>query len=306
MTRVVVHERDRVEIPGALPGDAYGLVVDVFEERGDRARILTWRLDVTRRDAPPGDLEWAISDQAEISSVNDLYRLSLDSTKRFTATNLRLRDEDFQLVLAAGSVFVSEIDQGITAVVMIGRGQMIFNPAPEAEKTQLRIFSDADVLDTRFDAAYLRLNPADVERLLSTALRPAPVDPNEFKKAERIFREDSPKSYGLELADLSRDSWSLVPPPGDFIADVHTRRFDTLTYSRSARAHEDINLFDRDRRRTIALYASRPAAAMAASTRRRRSTPASGPRSRRLRGRSLRHRCHRDTRAPLDRRADAR
>src|SRR6187549_3893911 len=80
VTRVVVHERDRFEIPGALPGDAYGLVVDVFEERGDRARILTWRLDVTRRDAPEGDLEWAISDQAEISSVNDLYRLSLDST----------------------------------------------------------------------------------------------------------------------------------------------------------------------------------------------------------------------------------
>jgi len=257
VTRVVVHERDRVEIPGALPGDAYGLVVDVFEERGDRARIVTWRLDVTRRDAPEGDLEWAISDQAEISSVNDLYRLSLDSTKRYTATNLRLRDEDFQLVLADGSIFVSEIDQGMTAVVMIGRGQMIFNPAPDAEKTQLRIFSGADVLDTSFDAAYLRINPADFDRLLSTELRPAPLDSNEFKKADRIFREDSPKSYGLELSDLSRDSWSLVPPPRDFIADVHTRRFDTLTYSRSHSAREDINLFDRGRRKTIALYASR-------------------------------------------------
>jgi peptidase M1-like protein len=259
VTRAVVHERERAEIPGALPGDAYGLVVDIFEERGDRARILTWRLDVTRRDAPAGDLEWAISDQAEISSVHDLYRLSLDSSKRFTATNLRLRDEDFQLVLADGSVFVSEVDQGVTAVVMIGRGQMIFNPAPEGEKTQLRIFSDADVLDARFDAAYFRINPADFERLLSPALRPAAIDANEFKKAERIFREDSPKSYGLELGDLSRDAWSLVPPPRDFIADVHTRGFGTLTYSRANGAREDISLFDRSRRKTIALYASRPA-----------------------------------------------
>ena len=40
-----------------------------------------------------------------------------------------------------------EIDQGITALVMIGRGQMIFDPAPEAEKTQVRIFSAADVLE---------------------------------------------------------------------------------------------------------------------------------------------------------------
>ena len=83
VTRAVVHERERIEIAGALPGDAYRLVVDVFEEREDRARISTWRLDVTRRDAPEG-IEWAITDQDEISSVNDLYRLSLDSTRSDT------------------------------------------------------------------------------------------------------------------------------------------------------------------------------------------------------------------------------
>ena len=38
---------------------------------------------------------------------------------------------------------------------------------------------------------------------------------------------------------------------------MQTRRHGTLTYSRSVTQAEDITLFDRDRRRTIALYPSR-------------------------------------------------
>ena len=180
------------------------------------------------------------------------------STRRFTATNLTLQDEDLQLNLTEGAVYVASIDQGFAAIVMIGRGQLLFDPAPDAEKSQVRIFSGAARLNARFDAAFVRINPADFERLISTEqLRPAPMDLNEFKKAERIFREDSSNSYGLELGDLSRDAWSLVPPPGDLLADMHTRGFNTLTYSRSSASREDISLFDRGSGKTIALYASR-------------------------------------------------
>jgi hypothetical protein len=257
VTRAVIHERERVEIPGGLPGDAYRVVADLFEERGGRARISTWRLDVTRRDPPEG-IDWAIADQVELSAVDDLYRLSLDPNKRFTTTGLTLRDEDFQLVLEEGAVYIAAIDQGTAAIVMIGRGQMLFDPAPDAEKSQVRIFTGTVRLNTRFDAAFLRINPADFDRLLTTGrLQPAPADQGEFKRAERIFRADSQNSYGLELGDLSADAWSLVPPPGDLIADVHTRGLNTLTYSRSSASREDINLFDRSSGRTIALYASR-------------------------------------------------
>jgi len=42
------------------------------------------------------------------------------------------------------SVFISEIDQGTTALVFVGRGQMTFRPAPDREKSQVRIFSGAE------------------------------------------------------------------------------------------------------------------------------------------------------------------
>jgi len=61
---------------------------------------------------------------------------------------------------------------------------------------------------------------------------------------------------------LSRDPWSLLPGPGDFVAEVRTRRFDTLTYARSGGEAEDISLFDRKRHRNISIYASKQRTAM--------------------------------------------
>ena len=91
---------------------------------------------------------------------------------------------------------------------------------------------------------------------ISTQLVERPVDPRELRRAEQLFREESVKSFSLELGDLTRDTWSLLPAAGDFLAEVRTRRFDTLTYSRSRSEPEDISLFDRRRQRNIAVYAS--------------------------------------------------
>ena len=189
--------------------------------------------------------------------MEDLYRLSLNPARQFTARNLEFRDEDLKLTLPEGSVFVADTDQGTTALVLVGRGEMSFHPAPETEKSQVRIFSGMDGIETRFDAVYLRVNPGDFDRLIdSRQLVSRPVDQGDFRAADRIFREDFSKTFSLELGDLSRDTWSLLPRPGDLVTEIHTRRFNTLTYSRSRAVREDISLFDRSNRKTIALYSS--------------------------------------------------
>ncbi len=48
VTRAVVRERDRVPLDGALPGDGYRMVVEVFVESGPRGQLSTWRLDIRR------------------------------------------------------------------------------------------------------------------------------------------------------------------------------------------------------------------------------------------------------------------
>jgi hypothetical protein len=60
----------------------------------------------------------------------------------------------------------------------------------------------------------------------------------------------------LELEDLSREPWFLLPGDGDFLAEVQTRRWAGLTYARASSEPEDISVFDRRRHRHIAVYAS--------------------------------------------------
>jgi hypothetical protein len=251
-TRVVIQERDRQELTLAgIPGSGYGLTVDAFIETGNRARVATWQLFIRRS----GD-SWAVIRQQSISLIDNLLRLSLNSTKQFGARNLTITAEDLQLTLTDGTVFAIDTAQGITGLVLIGRGEMRFAPTPETEKGQVRILSGSEVLETRFDAAFVRVGTADAH-FERSGLVQTPVDPRALKRAEQIFREESPKSFAVDLADLTRDSWTLLPGPDDFLAEVRTRRFNTLTYARSASEPEDISLFERRRHKNIAIYASK-------------------------------------------------
>ena len=257
-TRAVLKERDREPLRGTLAGNGYRVMVDVLTEFGPRARVATWRFDIKRIGAPGSVREWAIDEAERISSVENLYRLAVNPAKVFTARDLRITAEDLDLTLADGSVFVADTDQGVTAVVLLGRGTMSFHPSPETEKGQVKIFAGSETLETRFDVAFIRINPADFDSAIAASqLRARIAEPRELRRAEEVFRDDSQKSFMIDLGDLSRESWSLLPGSGDFLAEVHTRRFDTLTYAKSASEAEDITVFDRKRHHNISLYASK-------------------------------------------------
>ncbi|MEQ1761367.1 MAG: M1 family aminopeptidase, partial [Vicinamibacterales bacterium] len=238
--------RDRCQ--AALSGGLH----NAFLEVGDQARIATWQLFVRRA----GD-SWAIIRQQVVSSVDALYRLTLNADTQFDVANFTITSEDLQLTLVQGSVFRIDTTDGATGLVLMGRGDMRFSPAPETEKGQVRIFSGSDVLETRFDAAFIRVGTADLH-FDTTALVPrASVDKGDLRRAQQIFREESPKSFAVDLADLTRDAWTLLPGSDDFLAEVRTRRFATLTYAHSASEPEDISLFERRRHKNIAIYASK-------------------------------------------------
>ena len=257
VNRSVVQERDRAPLAGASD-NGYRIMLDVMAEFGSRARIATWRIDVKRTGAAGAENEWTIADEERVSSVESIYRLTLNATKQYAAHDLKIAAEDLDLTLTEGSVFVAEIDAGATAVVLLGKGTLNFHPAPATEKGQVKIFCGNETLETRFDTAYIRLNPGDFESFFSeSSLQAVPVDARTLKRAQDVFREESPKSFVIDLGDLSRDPWTLLPGQGDFLAEMRTRRYDTLTYARSGTEAEDITLFDRKRHHNIAIYASK-------------------------------------------------
>ncbi|MEP6783287.1 MAG: hypothetical protein ABI983_06425, partial [Acidobacteriota bacterium] len=258
ITRVVVKERDRSSLQGTLPGEGFRLIVEVFIETGPRGRIATWSLDIRRpRGEDLGRQPWRIVDENRVASIEGLHHLSLNTEKQFTAKNLVLRAIDFELRLPSGDVFVAETPDGATALVLLGEGTMVFQPMPKGERGQLKLFAGTEALETPFTAAFVRISPYEFEqRMSSEMLEPTPVESRAYRRALAVFDENIPKSFNLDLSDLSRDVWSLLPQPGDFVAEVKTRRFDDLTYTRSSGEPEDISLFQRARKRNISTYAS--------------------------------------------------
>jgi hypothetical protein len=257
-TRAVVRERDRLPLAGTLPGDGYSLLVEAFVEFGSRARLATWRLDVRRGPtADPGD--WRIASQQVLSMLQGLFRLTLNPRRQVAVKDAVVSAEDMTLTVPDGTMFVAEAEGEPTAVVLLGRGDLAFAPAPQAERSQLRVVTGAETLQSPTDAVFLRVHPDSVKTFLSAREmvdRPS-VDPRDFKRAEDIFRQDVARSYSLDLGDLSADLWSLLPMAGDVIAEIRTRRFETLTFVKSGTEVEDISLFDRKNRRNLSVYQSR-------------------------------------------------
>jgi len=251
-TRVVLQERERQRLQGTLPGNGYSLTVDAFSEFGDRARVATWQLDLRKA----ADDQWTIAGQERLSSIENLYRLAVNTSRQFDARNFTLLAEDLELTLVEGTVFTIDTESGTTGLILLGHGELKFHPPSETEKGQVRIFSGSDALDSRFDAAYVRVGSLDMHGDRSVLVA-RPVDQKDLRRAEQVFRDESAKSFLVDLADLSRDNWSLLPAWDDFLAEIRTRRFDTLTYARSSSEAEDVSLFDRRHKRNISVYPSR-------------------------------------------------
>jgi hypothetical protein len=261
VTRAAIYERDRGPLPGAPRDEGYRLIVEVFLQRDRQASIFTYRLDVRRVvGADPPTFEepgWRIHDMVRLTTVEGLFRLHLAPTQQFVVRNLVVSGEDLVLTVPGGHAFVSETPAGITGLVVLGEGTMRFSPKPAAERGQVRLFCGREILETPFTVVFIRINPGDLDsRLTMKALEPVPVDPRLFRRAQAVFDEEIGKSFSLDLRELSRETWSLMPGFGDFLVEVRTRKYQTLTYARSLGEAEDVTLFDRRRRRNISVYSS--------------------------------------------------
>ena len=135
---------------------------------------------------------------------------------------------------------------------------MTFDPDPEAERGQVRLFSGHETLVAEFSHAFVRVNPATYAAHVSTAaLREITVDHRDLRDAQEWFDEVAGLSYTVDLSELSDRRWWLNPSVGDFLAEVRTRRHGMLTYAQFANKPEDITLFQRQPTyRVIALYSS--------------------------------------------------
>ena len=238
-------------------GGGYELTVEVFTERGVAGRLQTWSIDVVP-DEGDGQRRWRIAGQERVDVVDGLLHLALRPDVAYDAANFSIFGEDMTLRMTSGTMFVAETNRGgITGIVLLGDGVLTFSPTPEAERGQVRLLTGREILEADFSAAFVRVNPVTFASRVSTPnLNRRPVRGDDLERAQETFERYAPLSFGIDLGDLSDKSWSLTPGGGDFIADMETERYGTLTFAQSSNQPENVSLYERESQRIIALYPS--------------------------------------------------
>lgn len=250
---VVIQERDREPLEGALPGDGYRLTVEIFQETARTARILTARLDARRA---PGDQRadaWRLVGAEVLAAVEGLHHLEPNPDTQFAVHQLVLRSEDLLIEFSDGTAVPIESERGLTGLIVFGAGQVSFTPRPLAEREQVRLFGGNETFTAPLESVFVRVSPADVASGgMVRGLTAQPPDPAVLRRARALFDVDATRSFSLDLGDLSRDAWFVVPAAGDFLAELHTRGRGHLTYARVAAEPEDVSFFERGKGRDIA------------------------------------------------------
>jgi hypothetical protein len=245
----IVRERER-----RVTETGTEVIVDVLTGSGRRGRIATWGLTVMSAAGAPDRV--LLTRLHELAAVDSLLRLQLDTTRQFSVRGLKVTAPDLELTMSSGDAFVADSDDGITAIVLRGKGSIRFAPPHQAEQDQIRLFARRPNLDTDIDSAFLRVHPSDLERWLNaSALVPVTVNPQSLGRSTEIFNEYAHRTYNLDLGALTPDRWSLQPSRGSLVVEFASR-YGSLTYARSPLEPEDVSLFERSRMRNICVYAS--------------------------------------------------
>ena len=236
--------------PAPTAAGRLGADAQVFTATEPRGRVRQWRFRIEKR----GE-RFAIVEREELGQVDGLVHLSLDP-KGFRADGLVARLEDFELRMEKGTLFSAPPDLGPTALLFVGEGQVRVSPRPPAEREQLRQFCGRPTLVDRVGAAFIRLHPADLHRLLDQPrLEPDPEASRRWSTAQRFYREQSQKAFVLDTS-LPRSPWWLLPSLGDAVVTFETARRGTLTFGVAGSDPEDLTLFDRRKRLQICMYPS--------------------------------------------------
>jgi hypothetical protein len=238
--------------PASVAASATRLRVSgqVFRASEPRARVDQWRFLLEKKGGA-----WVVTARDDLGDIDGLLHLSLDP-RGFRADGLVVRLEDFELRFRRGTLYSSPDNVGPTVLVFVGEGEVIFTPRPAAERQQLRRFTGELELRDEVRAAFLRIHPADLRRVLSPIRFEAdPEAASRWRAAERLYRDQVHRYFILDAA-LPRAPWWLLPGLGDASVTFDTKRRGQLTFAVNASEAEGVSLFDRLKRRQICLYPS--------------------------------------------------
>lgn len=187
--------------------------------------------------------------------LGPLFKLNLSPDKAVAARKIEIDHKDINIVFDQASAFYDNVPGLETALVVIGKGTLDFKPSDDEEKHQLDLIYGKKFFHGSLNSIYLRCSSSFMAanvRIEEAASRPPP-GPAEFQEAVRIFARNYPRSFTVENP-LSDELLSFIPQGEEAVIEMSGKRTGELVYIYSPFAEEEVNFYDRKKKRIVSLY----------------------------------------------------
>ena len=228
--------------------------VQAFYENALAAIVESWTLTLARRDGT-----WSVTALDIPGNPTRLYKISLPAERVVRARRIEVVHTDIRLSFEDAAVYYDNIPDVDTAMIIVGRGKVVFAPSDANEKHQMELLYKRDRLEDEIDSLYIRAS----SDFFASNIRmdaedgPAAVSEAERAKAASVFARNYPRSFTIENS-FDGTLLSFMPRNEETVLEFRGRRTGELAYVYFPFADEEVSLFDHREERVISLYSPDP------------------------------------------------
>ncbi len=245
MSRVTLRTAG-VRTPAAGPAH---LFVQAFFESVHAAAIESWTLTLARRGA-----SWSVASLDVPGNLTRLYKIGIPAERVARARRVEVWHADIRVAFEDAAVFYDNVPDIETALVVVGRGRVVFSPSDPNEKHQLELRYKRDRLEDEVDSLFVRGSPDFLASNVRIEPGPArPVSSRERARAETIFARNYPRSFTIE-SSLDGSLLSFLPRSEEAVLAFKARKAGEMAYVYSPFADDEISLYDNSREQVVSLY----------------------------------------------------
>jgi hypothetical protein len=210
----------------------------------------TWLCDVART----GD-GWQVAAKTTTGVLENLYRVRIPSGRVERAASVEIEHVDIKIAFEDALVFYDNIPHLDTALLIIGKGRVLFTPSDAAERHQLELFYKKDRIQDQIGFLFARCSNQFFRSRIRIQPAPAgrPVLKSEMERAAALFTRYYPRSFTIENS-MTGELFSFLPQGEEVALDMRGDRVGGLTYIYSPFGQDEVNVYDSDGDRIVALY----------------------------------------------------
>ncbi|MBP6059756.1 MAG: hypothetical protein KA522_03200 [Candidatus Saccharicenans sp.] len=198
-----------------------------------------------------------IIDKIVSGRVSQLYRLRFPGKSDFLASNLSFTEQDLIITFSRAHVFLDNLPETNTALIIIGEGRAVFRPSDEIERNQLRRRFKKPYWEKKLSSIYVRAAPGFFNDNLKYEIydgnQPAAVRQNDERLVASIFARNYPRSFTVENS-ITGELLTFLPQSGETVIEMQAGRKDEFTYVYSPFAQEAVVFMDRGRGLLLSSY----------------------------------------------------